>query len=288
MDLSVPVTDDVKLHFRHRPGTASPVFLLVHGMASSARLWDEVAGHLAAAGHPVYAADLRGHGESDTPEKGYDTLTAVADLVAACAGLGLSEVVVAGHSYGGNVSVRLTAEHPELVAGLALVDGGWLEPAKAFPSWEAFVGALRPASLEGATVQSVSDYFRAIHPDWSPAAIEAAVATMRENSDGSLSRRMSIEQHTSMLRSIWDEPPSPWYPAISVPTLLMPAIPKGADRQWADRIRSRVEATTATLRGATMRAYPDSEHDLHVQHPQRVAEDLLDLAHTVRQVRDLR
>ncbi|MGW2327119.1 alpha/beta fold hydrolase [Streptomyces sp. NPDC001700] len=288
MDLSVPVTDDVKLHFRHRPGTASPAFLLVHGMASNARMWDEVADQLAAAGHPVYAADLRGHGESDTPEKGYDTPTAVADLVAACAALGLSEVLVAGHSYGGNVSVRLTAEHPELVAGLALVDGGWLEPAKAFPSWEAFCGALRPPALDGATVRSVSDYFRAIHPDWSPAAIEAAVATMRENPDGSLSRRMSLEQHTSMLRSIWDEPPSPWYAAISVPTLLMPAIPKGADRQWADRIRSRIEATTATLRGATMREYLDSEHDLHAQHPRRVAEDLLDLARTVRQAPDLR
>ena len=288
MDLSVPVTDDVKLHFRHRPGTASPVFLLVHGMASNARMWDEVADHLTAAGHPVYAADLRGHGESDTPEKGYDTPTAVADLVAACAALGLSQVVVAGHSYGGNVSVRLAAEHPELVAGLALVDGGWLEPAKAFPSWEAFAGALRPPALDGATARSVSDYFRDIHPDWSPAAIAAAVATMRENPDGSLSRRMTLDQHNSMLRSIWDEPPSPWYPAISVPTLLMPAIPKGADRQWAGRIRSRIEATTATLRGAAMREYLDSEHDLHAQHPRRVADDLLDLARTVRQARDLR
>ncbi|WAP54076.1 alpha/beta fold hydrolase [Streptomyces sp. S465] len=292
MDLSVPVTDEVTLHVRHRPGTApspgSLPFLLVHGMASSARLWDEVAGHLAAAGHAVYAVDLRGHGDSDTPETGYDTPTAVADLVAVAAALGLDRVVVAGHSWGGNVSVRLTAEHPELVAALALVDGGWLEPATSFPSWDAFVGALRPASLEGATVQSVSDYFRAIHPDWSPAAIEAAVATMRVNPDGSLSRRMSAEQHMSILRSIWNEPPGPWYAAIAVPTLLMPAIPKGADGKWADRIRSRIRETTAELRHATMREYRDSEHDLHAQHPRRVAEDLLGLAHGVQPVRTAR
>ncbi|MBO3678029.1 alpha/beta fold hydrolase [Streptomyces sp. NEAU-YJ-81] len=285
MDLSVPVTDDVKLHFRHRPGTASLPFLLVHGMASSARLWDEVADHLAAAGHAVYAVDLRGHGDSDTPESGYDTPTAVADLVAAAAALGLDRVVVAGHSWGGNVSVRLTAEHPELVAALALVDGGWLEPAKAFPSWDAFVGALRPASLEGATVQSVSDYFRAIHPDWSPAAIEAAVDTMLVNPDGSLSRRMSTEQHMSILHSIWNEPPRPWYAAITVPTLLMPAIPKGADGKWADRIRTRIRETTADLRHATMREYLDSEHDLHAQRPRRVADDLLDLARGVQPTR---
>ncbi|WP_435243950.1 alpha/beta fold hydrolase [Streptomyces cucumeris] len=283
MDLSVPVTDDVTLHFRHRPGTASLPFLLVHGMASSARLWDEVADHLTAAGHPVYAVDLRGHGESDTPEEGYDTPTAVADLVAATAALGLGRVVVAGHSWGGNVSVRLAAEHPGLVAALALVDGGWLEPAKTFNSWEAFTGALRPASLDGATVQSVTDYFRAIHPDWSPAAIDAAVATMRVNPDGSLSRRMSIEQHMSILRSIWNEPPGPWYAAVEAPTLLMPAIPKGADPRWAERIRSRILTTTAELRDATMREYPDSEHDLHAQHPKRVADDLLELARTAGQ-----
>ncbi|MEU4898732.1 alpha/beta hydrolase [Streptomyces sp. NPDC021722] len=292
MDLSVPVTDDVTLHVRHRPGTApspgSLPFLLVHGMASSARLWDEVADHLAAAGHAVYAVDLRGHGDSDTPETGYDTPTAVADLVAVAAALGLDRVVVAGHSWGGNVSVRLAAEHPELVAALALVDGGWLEPATSFPSWDAFVGALRPASLEGATVQSVSDYFRAIHPDWSPAAIEAAVATMRVNPDRSLSRRMSTEQHMSILRSIWNEPPGPWYAAIAAPTLLMPAIPKGADGKWADRIRSRIRETTAELRHATMREYRDSEHDLHAQHPRRVAEDLLGLAHGVQPVRTAR
>ncbi|GAA4703851.1 alpha/beta fold hydrolase [Streptomyces youssoufiensis] len=278
MDLSVPVTDDVKLHFRHRPGTAATAFLLVHGMASNAQLWDEVADHLAAAGHPVYAVDLRGHGESDAPETGYDTRTAVADLVASCGFLGLERVVVAGHSWGGNVSVRFAAENPHLVSALALVDGGWLEPSAAFASWEAFVAALRPGALDGATVDSISSYFRTIHPDWSPAAIDAAVATMRVHPDGTLTQRMTHDQHMSILRSIWDEPPVPWYADVDVPTLLMVAIPKGALPPLANRIRTRVQNTTAPLRHATLREYPDSEHDLHVQRPSQVAADLLELA----------
>ncbi|MER0246510.1 alpha/beta fold hydrolase [Streptomyces sp. HSW2009] len=247
-------------------------------MASSAQLWDEVADDLAAAGHPVYAVDLRGHGESDTPDTGFDTPTAVADLVASCEFLGLKRVVVAGHSWGGNVSVRFTAENPHLVSALALVDGGWLEPAAAFASWEAFVAALRPAALDGATVASISAYFRTIHPDWSPAAIDAAVATMRIHPDGSLSQRMTLDQHMSILRSIWDEPPAPWYPDIDVPTLLMLAIPKGALPPLANRIRTRVQNITAPLRHATFREYADSEHDLHAQRPHEVAADLLELA----------
>ena len=39
-------------------------YLLVHGLASNARLWDGVARRLAGAGHAVAAVDLRGHGRS--------------------------------------------------------------------------------------------------------------------------------------------------------------------------------------------------------------------------------
>ncbi|MFD0594557.1 alpha/beta fold hydrolase [Catellatospora coxensis] len=110
-------------------------FLLVHGLSSNARLWDEVAGALAAAGHPSWAVDLRGHGESDAPESGYDTGTAAADLAALITALGLDRPVVVGQSWGGNVVVRLAAKHPELPGALGLVDGGWIDLHAAFPDW---------------------------------------------------------------------------------------------------------------------------------------------------------
>ena len=68
-------------------GTQVP-FLLVHGLASNARMWDGVAAVLAAAGHPVVAVDQRGHGRSSKPDEGYDFVTVVADLVALIASLG--------------------------------------------------------------------------------------------------------------------------------------------------------------------------------------------------------
>ncbi|HZZ48199.1 MAG TPA: alpha/beta fold hydrolase, partial [Pseudonocardia sp.] len=54
----------VALGARSWPGGAARPVLLVHGMSSNARLWDGVAERLAAAGHPVVAVDLRGHGTS--------------------------------------------------------------------------------------------------------------------------------------------------------------------------------------------------------------------------------
>src|SRR2546430_5388139 len=143
-DARVRVAQGVFLHVRRWPGERRP-FLLVHGLSSNALLWGEVAEALAAAGHPVHAVDLRSHGDSDAPPDGYDTATAADDLAA----LGLTGAVVAGQSWGGNVAVALAAKHPEMVAALALVDGGWLDPASEFESWEACEAALRPPQVDG-------------------------------------------------------------------------------------------------------------------------------------------
>src|SRR5262249_8634210 len=78
----VMVAPGVELHVEVRLGDrAAAPFVLVHGLASNARLWDGVAEHLHAAGHTVVVIDQRGHGLSDAPESGYDLETAVGDLL---------------------------------------------------------------------------------------------------------------------------------------------------------------------------------------------------------------
>lgn len=278
--LSVPATPGVTLRVRHRPGDTEPSFLLVHGLGSNARLWDEVAERLNAEGHPTYAVDQRGHGESDTPSDGYDTGTAVADLAAIAAELGLSGVVLAGHSWGGNVSLRLAAQYAGLVSGLALIDGGWITLSASCDSWEEFASKYGIRELAGVTAQSLRAYWRKIHPDWSAAAIEASLADLRELPDGSLERRLPASRHMSVLRSMWDDPPSRWFAGIDVPVFLMPAIPSHAPR--AERVRAWVEAVAKALPNSTVLEYPGGDHDLHAQHPDRVAADLLDLARLIR------
>jgi pimeloyl-ACP methyl ester carboxylesterase len=275
-DSRVAVAPGVHLHVRRWPGDRPPAFLLVHGLSSNARLWDEVAGRIAGAGHAAYAVDLRSHGESDQPADGYDTATAAADLAALAETLGLEKVIVAGQSWGGNVAVSLAAEHPRLVAGLALVDGGWIDLSADFASWEECAAALRPPDLDGTRVSHVRGWLRRAHPDWSAAAVEATVANLRVAPDGTLTRRLPIPRHLQIVRSMWDDPPRRHLPAVAVPTLLLPAIPRDDPRR-AERARSRVAAAAAVLSTATIREYADSDHDLHAQHPDRVAADLLSL-----------
>jgi predicted alpha/beta hydrolase len=55
--------------------------LLIHGLASNARLWDGPARRLAELGHAVTAIDLRGHGLSDKPDTGYDMANIADDVL---------------------------------------------------------------------------------------------------------------------------------------------------------------------------------------------------------------
>ena len=115
-------------------------------------------------------------------------------------------------------------------------------------------------------------------PDETLGAIEATLANMREEPDGSLAQRLSASRHLSILQSMWNNPPNRYWTEITAPVRMLAAIPKGVDRGWAERIRSRVTATATTMRRATVHEYPDSDHDLHAQRPEQVAGELLDLA----------
>src|SRR5919108_4708537 len=123
-DRTVP-GDGVGLHARDWGGDGTPVVLL-HGLASNARIWDGVAQRLADAGLRVVTLDQRGHGESKQPATGYDFATVCRDLAAALDALGLERPVLVGHSWGANVALQYAAERAQAVAGLVLVDGGFL------------------------------------------------------------------------------------------------------------------------------------------------------------------
>lgn len=275
-DVSVPVAAGVRLHVRSWGGGTGTEFLLVHGLSSNARLWDGVAAALVAAGARAYCVDLRSHGDSDAPPTGYDTATAAADLAALSAELGLRGAVVAGQSWGGNVVVRLAAHHPDLVSALALVDGGWIDLSSQFASWEQCENTLRPPDVTGMTAEQIGSYIRSGHPDWAEWAIEATVANLRELPDGTVERRLTIPDHMTIVRSMWDDPPWPDLPRIAAPTLLMPALPKDPESAAA-RLELIAKAAAAIPR-ASIREYVGADHDLHAQHPEQVAAELLTLA----------
>jgi pimeloyl-ACP methyl ester carboxylesterase len=271
----VPVAEGVALACdRFEPATAvhpGPAFVLVHGLASNARLWDGVATRLAALGHPVVSVDLRGHGRSSKPDGPYDVPTVAGDLAALIGALGLDRPVVAGQSWGGNVALELGACHPALVRGIACVDGGWLEPSREFASWDACLAALAPPRLVGRPIADVEAYLRTSHLGWPEAGIRGFLGNFEVRSDGTIAPWLTYERHVDVLHGLWQHRPSELYAGIEVPVLLLPADTGQAD--WTERKRVAVAAAAAAIPRCRVTWFT-GDHDIHAQRPDEVGDVL--------------
>ncbi len=103
-----------------------PAVLLSHAYSSDHRLWSGQVEPLVAAGRRVVTWDMRGHGDSDSPDdrsRYSDDLT-VADMAALLDEVGAERAVLGGLSLGGFMSLRFRLLHPERVAALMLFDTG--------------------------------------------------------------------------------------------------------------------------------------------------------------------
>lgn len=236
----VPVAEGVALAVDVWAG-AEPGFLLVHGLASNARMWDGVVGALRSRGRACATVDLRGHGQSDKPDWGYDFDTVVADVVRVIGSLGWSAPPVAvGQSWGGNVVVELGARHPEVVAGVVGVDGGEIELWREFSTWPDCAAALAPPALEGRLASEVEAEVRHRRPDWPETGIAGMMANFEVRADGTVAPWLTRDRHMQVLRSLYGHRPSEL--SLSVPVVMIPA---------------------STV--------PGGDHDLHAQHPSVVA-----------------
>lgn len=97
-----------------------PPVVLVHGWLLSSRIWEQLARRLAQR-FTVYTLDLTGFGESDKPTSGYGVRYGSRLLYAFCAHFGIARASVIAHDLGGDMAVKLAADHPDIVGRLVLV-----------------------------------------------------------------------------------------------------------------------------------------------------------------------
>jgi pimeloyl-ACP methyl ester carboxylesterase len=280
-DRSVP-GDGVRLHARDWGGDGPPVVLL-HGLASNCRIWDGVAGALAAAGLRAVALDQRGHGESEQPSGGYGFASVGRDLEAALAALGVDRPLLAGHSWGGNVALQYAADREaDAVAGVALVDGGFIE----LSAWQ---GMTREKALE----QLAPPRFAMPLDDWlgrarrwlPPQADPARDRWVRDflragvevDAGGVARARFHFDNHLQVVEALYDQRPSELYAKVSCPVLICPA-----GEQELDAVkRSAVDLAASLLPDARVTWFEDTMHDIPLQRPEALAAELASFAREV-------
>jgi haloacetate dehalogenase len=107
-------------------GGDGPPVLLLHGYPQTHAMWHRIAPALART-YTVVCADLRGYGDSSKPESdaahaAYSKRAMAADMVEVMGELGFPRFRLAGHDRGGRVAHRLTADYPDSVECVAVLD----------------------------------------------------------------------------------------------------------------------------------------------------------------------
>ena len=271
----LPVRDGTHLRLVDWSASQSPVgipIVLIHGLASNARLWDGPARYLTQMGHRVVAIDLRGHGHSDKPDNGFSVPEVAADVVDIISQLteqnaGWKQPLVIGQSWGGNIVVELAARFGEFIRGIVAVDGGTIELSEAFSNWDECERTLRPPDLIGTPYKRLRSYIRAAHPDWSDEAIDGAMHNMESRPDGTIAPWLTFQRHMIILRHLWEHHPTQCWPQIDVPVLFTPAA-KGHDDHVAMK-RQQIARALSVLPRGRVEWFEPADHDLHAQFPER-------------------
>ncbi len=277
--------NSLKLHYRRwsatEPQDSLPQIVLLHGLASAARIWDLVAPLLVARGYIVTALDQRGHGESDKPDTGYDFDTIVADDFAAVRQLSIVRPIVVGHSWGALVALQFAAVHPEQTTALVMVDGG-VGQLSLRPGWsrEQAMKDLAPPRFAGTPRATFLSYVRSgpLGQQWTPQLEDIMLHIVQLRDDDTVAPRLDFENHLQIIGAMWDQPTYDLYRRLQCPTRIIMAEQKPTSETQETFFRMRLEglAKIRELRpDIQIVRMADTIHDIPLQRPAELAEEIV-------------
>jgi 2-hydroxy-6-oxonona-2,4-dienedioate hydrolase len=118
-----------------------PTVILLHGLGGAKEFWLANIGALASKYH-VYAIDQIGFGQSDKPLLDYKIATFTDFLHGFMQAEKIAKATLVGNSFGGWIALDFTAQYPEMVDKLVLVDAAGL-------AWQKPLPDLNPSTIVG-------------------------------------------------------------------------------------------------------------------------------------------
>ncbi len=267
-----------RLHLADWGGAGRPI-LLVHGLASNAKIWNRVA-PLLASRYRVVALDQRSHGLSDEAADGNYGFGAVCgDLREVCAQLNFDQPVIVGHSWGGGVALEFAARHPEAAGGVVLIDGGFAGIGQRM-TWEETEQRLAPPRLAGMAL----DDFRAgaerfLGDLYSEEMLDIVLGNFEVRADNTIAPYLKFENHMQIVRAMWEQAAETLYPKVKCPALFLPCVPAEPRDAMAEQFlgwkRESAAALARLMPQARVDWLVDSIHDVPAQRPELVAEKIV-------------
>src|SRR5712692_9611179 len=273
----------LRLHYQEwGPPSAAGTVVLVHGVGSSCHIWDLTGPLLADQSLRVLALDQRGHGESDQPESGYDFTSIVGDLAGFVDAVGIREPsVMVGHSWGASVVLHFGVADPDRTAGVVLVDGGTASPGERW-TWDETESRLTPPDIDGLRWSDLHGRMARNNGAYVDPRVEAFGRSLfHVDADGRVSRRFRIPNHMQVVRALWEQRPAELLTILECPLLILPARQSSDAPEWLASKAANVQRAVELLPGTRVRWFEDTVHDVPLQRPAELADELYAFAQSV-------
>jgi pimeloyl-ACP methyl ester carboxylesterase len=260
--------------------------IVLHGKNFCAATWEQTIRALTGAGYRVIAPDQIGWCKSTKPARyQYSFQQLAANTHALIASLGLSKVVVIGHSTGGMLAARFALMYPEMVSALVLVDPIGLE------DWKALGVPYRTvdqqiAREKGITADKIRAYERSTYygGQWRPEYerwVTMFAGIMQGPGRDIVARNMGLIDDM-----IFTQPVVYEFPLIRVPTLIMigDKDTTAIGKDYAPpEVRAKLghypelaQRTKAAIPGSTLVEFPDAGHAPQIQEPEKFDRALIE------------
>lgn len=280
-DYAVLAGRGLRLHYRDWGGEGPPL-LLLHGLSSSCRIWDLTAPHLTGR-FRVIALDQRSHGRSDQPDDGYGFDDVTADLAAFIETLGLDTPAIVGHSWGASVALAYAAANPDAVRSIVLVDGGVVDLSQQ-GTWKQAEVRMRPPEIDGTPVETFVAFMRRwphLKDLWSDQLREMVLANFDIREDGTIARRLTIENHMKIARAIFELRPADLLGSLTCPLMVISCQQEPTNdeaRRWQKLRQDGLETLSRVAPDARVVVMEDTIHDVPIQRPEELAKRISEFA----------
>ena len=298
MSSSYIYTNGIRVHYI-QSGTrdADYTLILLHGLASNARIWELILPFLGASGYALIAPDARCHGLTDVTSGDLNFEVYFRDLISLIDTLSVNRPVLVGHSWGGHrvidyaARISVGAQSP---AGIILVDGGMSQlnyslPGYPTPTWESIRDRLAPPHLAGTPLLDFTDmvtsYIKNLVDD--DEQLEQIISIILANfliylDDETgiecIAPHLSFDNHMKIVRSMWEFNTYDYYSRIRCPVLMIPARKNSnqisPDDQFLKSKEFGIQQAKQKIQHLEVAWMDQTIHDIPLQRPKELSDKI--------------
>ena len=271
----------LRYHYYYDNLGKTPI-LLLHGLASTGRIWEKAAQRLVENGFSLYALDIRGHGNSDQAETGYDFETISQDIAAFVHACDLNNPILIGHSWGAMVALDYAARFsfgPRAPSALVLADGGIMQlDDMPGATWENTRARLTPPRLAGTPLAEFLERISSFNTTWQldEQDKDIILANFSIDADEKIAPRLQFEHHMQIVEAMWKFPTYARFKNVRCPVLAIPARSKmpvsEREIEFLNLKQTGLQRIKESCPQLQVRWMEDSVHDFPLQRPERFAD----------------